>query len=146
MECIKMTKWSWYHVKTSELEKLSSIIPRDVTSYFSQFVKKISSPCENGLYVYTLSPSQTCVYGSFLYDQDKKDAKIQKFIHYFVAHGILITVQEKEEEDFQKLIHNFPMGIKNCNSSAEGVCAILSIFISHYLRKVDYFENNFRNV
>ncbi|EAO51735.1 Magnesium and cobalt transport protein corA [Bacillus thuringiensis serovar israelensis ATCC 35646] len=21
MECIKMTKWSWYHVKTSELEK-----------------------------------------------------------------------------------------------------------------------------
>ncbi|MGQ7056042.1 magnesium transporter CorA family protein, partial [Bacillus cereus group sp. BceL245] len=55
MECIKMTKWSWYHVKTSELEKLSSIIPRDVTSYFAQFVKKISSPCENGLYVYTLS-------------------------------------------------------------------------------------------
>ncbi|MEC3465609.1 magnesium transporter, partial [Bacillus thuringiensis] len=108
MECIKMTKWSWYHVKTSELEKLSSIIPRDVTSYFSQFVKKISSPCENGLYVYTLSPSQTCVYGSFLYDQDKKDAKIQKFLHYFVAHGILITVQEKEEEDFKKLIHNFP--------------------------------------
>ena len=44
MECIKMPKWSWYHVKTSELEKLSSIIPRDVTSYFSQFVKKISSP------------------------------------------------------------------------------------------------------
>ena len=43
MECIKMPKWSWYHVKTSELEKLSSIIPRDVTSYFSQFVKKISS-------------------------------------------------------------------------------------------------------
>ena len=35
MECIKMTKWSWYHVKTSELEKLSSIIPRDVTSYLS---------------------------------------------------------------------------------------------------------------
>ncbi|MBY5232574.1 magnesium transporter, partial [Bacillus paranthracis] len=55
MECIKMPKWSWYHVKTSELEKLSSIILRDVTSYFSQFVKKISSPCENGLYVYTLS-------------------------------------------------------------------------------------------
>ncbi|HDZ2328981.1 TPA: magnesium transporter, partial [Bacillus anthracis] len=103
MECIKMPKWSWYHVRTSELEKFSSIIPRDVTSYFSQFVKKISSPCENGLYVYTLSPSQTCVYGSFLYDQDKKDAKIQKFLHYFVAHGILITVQEKEEEDFQKL-------------------------------------------
>ncbi len=41
----------------------------------------------------------------FLYDQDKKDAKIQKFLHYFVAHGILITVQEKEEGDFQKLIH-----------------------------------------
>ena len=36
--------------------------------------------------------------------------------------------------------------MKNCNSSAEGLCAILSIFISHYLRKVDYFENNFRNV
>ncbi len=38
------------------------------------------------------------------------------------------------------------MGTKNCNSSAEGLCAILSMFISHYLRKVDYFENNFRNV
>ncbi|PEO76158.1 magnesium transporter CorA family protein [Bacillus toyonensis] len=146
MECLKMPKWSWYHVKTSELENLSSIILRDVTSHFSQFVKKISSPCENGLYVYTLSPSQTCVYGSFLYDQDKKDAKIQNFLHYFVAHGILITVQEKEEEDFQKLIHNSSFSVKNCNSSAEGLCAILSMFISHYLRKVDYFENNFRNV
>ena len=104
-----MTKWSWYHVKTSELEKLSSIIPRDVTSYFSQFVKKISSPCENGLYVIT--KSNLCIW-FVLYDQDKKDAKIQKFLHYFVAHGILITVQEKEEEDFQKLIHNFPMGTK----------------------------------
>ncbi len=83
MECIKMTKWSWYHVKTSELEKLSSIIPRDVTSYFSQFVKKISSPCENGLYVYTLSPSQTCVYGSFLYDQDKKGRQNSKISSLF---------------------------------------------------------------
>ena len=42
----------------------------------------------------------------FIYE-DKKDAKIQKFLHYFVAHGILITTQEKEEEDFQELIHNF---------------------------------------
>ena len=89
-----MTKWSWYHVKTSELEKLSSIIPRDVTSYFSQFVKKISSPCENGLYVIT--KSNLCIW-FVLYDQDKKDAKIQKFLHYFVAHGILITVQEKRK-------------------------------------------------
>lgn len=95
-----MPKWSWYHVRTSELEKFSSIIPRDVTSYFSQFVKKISSPCENGLYVYTLSPSQTCVYGSF-YMIKIKGCQNSKFLHYFVAHGILITVQEKEEEDFQ---------------------------------------------
>ena len=52
----------------------------------------------------------------------------------------------KREEDFQKLIHNSSFSVKNCNSSAEGLCAILSMFISHYLRKVDYFENNFRNV
>ena len=87
MECIKMTKWSWYHVKTSELEKLSSIIPRDVTSYLSQFIKKISSPCENGLYVYTLSSSQTCVYGSF-YMIKIKGRQNSKIFHYFVAHGI----------------------------------------------------------
>ena len=62
-----MTKWSWYHVKTSELEKLSSIIPRDVTSYFSQFVKKISSPCENGLYVlYVITKSNLCIWFVFI--------------------------------------------------------------------------------
>lgn len=38
------------------------------------------------------------------------------------------------------------MGIKNCNSFVEGLCVILLMFIFYYLWKVDYFENNFRNV
>ncbi|WP_422424708.1 magnesium transporter CorA family protein [Bacillus sp. PSXD-155] len=146
MKCIKMPKWTWYHVKTNELDKLSFTISCDVLSYFSQFVRKISSPCENGLYVYTLSSSQTCVYGSFLYEHDQEDAKIQKFLHYFVAPEVLITVQEKDEEDFSYLINGCSLNMKNCNISAEGLCVILSTCISRYLQEVDHFENHFRNI
>ncbi|PKJ52265.1 magnesium transporter CorA family protein [Bacillus sp. SN10] len=146
MECIKMPKWTWYHVKINELDKLPFTISCDVLSYFSQFVKKISSPCKNGLCVYTSSSSQTCVYGSFLYNQDQKDVKIQKFLHYFIANEVMITVQEKDEEDFPHLINECSLDIKKCNISAEGLCVILSTFISRYLQEVDHFENRFRNI
>ncbi|EMA6342061.1 magnesium transporter CorA family protein [Bacillus cytotoxicus] len=146
MKCIKMSKWTWYHVKINELDQLPFTIFGDVLSYFTQFVKKTSFPCENGLYVYTLSPSQTCVYGSFLYNQDQNDAKAQKFFHYFVAQEVLITVQEKDEEDLQDLINEYALNIKNCNIPAEALCILLSTFISRYLQEVAHFENHFRNV
>ncbi len=86
--------------------------------------------------------SQTCVYGSFYHDKDK-GRQNQDFLHYFVAHGILVTVRKKGKE-FQKLIHNFPMSIKIVIVPLKKYVRSYQYLYLTIYRKVDYFENNFQ--
>ncbi|EKS8366049.1 MULTISPECIES: magnesium transporter CorA family protein [Bacillus] len=146
MKCLHTSKWNWYHARSSELEQLSVTFSSDILSYFSKFVEEIHSPCENRVFVQMIPPSQPCVYGSLLYEQNQEDATIQKSLHYFVTNEILITVEQEKEEDLPAIIHACSLRITDCKCSAEGFCTLLSAYMSHYLQEVDCFEKHFRSI